>query len=236
MIVLAACIAAPFGMAIWTASHPPQSPGQRTASKNNKRTATKTIEERHEATEEAIATYTLWLMAFTGILAIATAGLGGLNFFQVRLARAEFISTHRPKLRIRRIFPITPFAANEAPRIRILAANIGDTKATVFEFGCEIYTDVNHLPGAIPAPIAALEVPPGKQISIEFTGGAVLDFATADAARDGWIFVVGIINYADDQGVVRSTAFARRYSSSRNRFIPVADDYPESDREYEDWT
>jgi hypothetical protein len=187
-----------------------------------------------ETPEQAIARYNYWLTWVTFILAVATAGLGGIGIFQIRLARAEFIASHRPRLRIRRIFPIAPFRFNEAPRIRILAANIGDTAANVFEYGWEIYTDIYYTPPALPIPFPqSLKVPPGKQINIDFVGPVALTAENATAALDGWIFIVGIINYMDDQGIIRATSFARRYSTQHNRFVPVGHEHRESDREYE---
>lgn len=170
---------------------------------------------------------------FTYTLYTTSAEQARLTRESIDLARKEFISTHRPKLRIRRIFPLAPFAENEVPRLRLLAANIGDTKASIIEYGWEIYTDRDYTPAATPIPRGAWEVPAGKQISIDFTGATVLDFVTASNARDGWIYIVGVINYADDEGVVRTTAFARRFSSDRGRFVPLDDDQKESDREYE---
>jgi hypothetical protein len=78
-------------------SHPPYAPSQSATTKDNDKTSAKTIEERHEATEEAIADYTLSLMAFTGILAVATGGLGALNSFKFGSLAASLILLIVPK-------------------------------------------------------------------------------------------------------------------------------------------
>ena len=73
-----------------------------------------------ENPEEAIARYNGWLTIFTGILAgftavlaIATVALGAMNFFQLKLARAEFASSHRPKIRIKHVWLVT-LGSNQA--------------------------------------------------------------------------------------------------------------------------
>ena len=184
--------------------------------------------------EAVVAAFTAVLAVFTGRLWISTEKLWKSANETAELARKEFISTHRPQIRIRRIFPITPFAANAAPQIRILAANIGTTDATVFEIGWDIYTDMDAIPEATPTPNPApWKIPPGKQASIDIVAPNPLTGEQAAYAREGWIFIVGIINYWDDQGAVRATSFARQFSTRRNRFIPVDDLHRESDREYE---
>ena len=68
-------------------------------------------QSQKESAEEAIARYNWWLTLFTAILAVATVGLGsatvGLYFAgrnQLQLARNEFLSTHRPELRLKHIW------------------------------------------------------------------------------------------------------------------------------------
>src|SRR3984893_11467849 len=68
--------------------------------------------------------------------------MGGLSIKKtVDLARAEFISTHRPKIRIRRISPIGKLLPNTRTNLTIEAANIGDSKATITEIGFDIYIE-----------------------------------------------------------------------------------------------
>lgn len=50
---------------------------QRNAQRQYPSASTQSPEERHQATEQALAEYTKWLMLFTGVMAIATIGLGG---------------------------------------------------------------------------------------------------------------------------------------------------------------
>jgi hypothetical protein len=47
-----------------------------TATQHEHRTASETTKSKKDESDEALAYYTLWLMAFTGVLAFATVGLG----------------------------------------------------------------------------------------------------------------------------------------------------------------
>jgi len=130
VIAALVCIAIAIG---WYASHPPQSPSQRAAAEY---THQPNYQTQKENPEEAIARYNQWLTIFTGILAgftailaVATVGLGAMNFFQLRLARAEFISTHRPKLIVRQFVFMQPLP-DQVLKVEFSIINIGDTEAT----------------------------------------------------------------------------------------------------------
>ena len=60
--------------------HAPHTPSQRAAAENRHKTNYATAEERQQVIEGAIANYNLGLMVFTGLLFIATTGLGIMNF------------------------------------------------------------------------------------------------------------------------------------------------------------
>jgi hypothetical protein len=64
---------------------------------------------------DPVAYFTIWLVAFTGILAVSTIvlwwstrGLLRVTSESVKLARDEFLSTHRPKIRIQAVFLRAP--------------------------------------------------------------------------------------------------------------------------------
>lgn len=190
-------------------------------------------ETRRDCTDEAIARYTYWLAIVTCILAVATIGLGVGTFFQIRFARAEYISTHRPVLRLRRIFP-PDLIPGQPFGVQIIIGNIGDTPATIYQIGCAFYFD-NFAPDASPRDYPnPLPIPAGLQ-SIITINHAPLDEAQIDAIELGtaeWR-MVGIINYRDDNNIVRCTSFARKYKPSLRRFDPLRKKDPEGDREYE---
>src|SRR5262249_33108799 len=145
-------------------------------------------------------------------------------------ANREFGATHRPKIRIRRIFLLENLEAGKRPKICILAANIGATDATLVELGWGISTSTEYPPDASPSPLLQpMKIIPGKQAKIDVEGAEALGAMDLIAANDGFFYIVGVINYTDDQKNLRATSFARRYSETRRRFVVVADDHPESD-------
>lgn len=239
VIALAICFVVAIGGEVWEASHPPQSLNQNTATTQRSNTDN---QFQKESTEEAIARYSEWLTIFTGvlaaftaILAVATVGLGIMNFFQLRLSRAEFIATHRPKIRVRRIIPTGALLPDAEINLIIEAANIGDTAATIIEIGMDVYiagTPFNAIPRPYPNfPPAG----PGKEARTTFATRRMLSEADIDAIEVGtaeWR-LLGIINYTDDNGVMRSTSLARVYNRAMGRFIPVTEHDPDTDREFE---
>jgi hypothetical protein len=77
VIALAVLFVTGFGVEVWRASDIPHaSINQNAPAQKKNKARSETIEERHQATEEAIAYYNKWLMFFTAVLAIATLGLG----------------------------------------------------------------------------------------------------------------------------------------------------------------
>jgi hypothetical protein len=180
---------------------------------------------------------------FTFVLSISTIGLWavtvGLYFAgerQLKLARLEFISTHRPRLRIRRIIPVRPFLPDNRIAAVIEVANVGDSDATVTSSGVDVYLFGGHFDAR---PISYADLPPiptGMQANLSVIGNKVFTEAEIDAIETGvaWLRVLGIVTYADANETKRGTSFARVYDRSLHRFVQVPHDDPESDREYED--
>jgi hypothetical protein len=109
----------------------------------------KSFKEREQTTNEALADYTKWLMRYTGLLFLATLGMGiaTLGLYasgqdQIRLAREEFLSTHRPKLVIRNVHIVREHIAGwpvgSSFGVRYDLVNVGDTPATIVGTTMEI--------------------------------------------------------------------------------------------------
>lgn len=241
IIALALCLAGAIGMEVWKASYSPQSPNQSAAAAKNDHTANpQTIEERHQATEEAIARYTLGLTIFTGILAFATAGLGAMNFFQVRLARAEYISSNRPRIVLRDVHLI-------AETIHYTLVNLGGTPATIIKSW--IFTEfVEKQTRFRPLWPAADD---GNPTRLRFDGGESKDlqhalpaetsfaikhpYAVEIAIEDkpgffGKIYFVGALIYEDDLGMKRRSRFRRLWNPNSLTFVRLI---PEEERDHE---
>ena len=63
----------------------------------------------------------------------------------------------------------------------------------------------------------------------------MLSEANIDAIETGiseWR-LLGIINYTDDNGIMRSTSFMRVYNRAMGRFVKVTEYDPDSDRDFE---
>jgi hypothetical protein len=70
-----------------------------TAAHQKQESANETTKSKKDETDEAIAFYTLWLMAFTGILAFATIGLGGATILLYATGEKQFKFAVRSAIR-----------------------------------------------------------------------------------------------------------------------------------------
>ena len=176
-----------------------------------------------------------WITVSTIITAIATVFIATFNFLlsrigkgqlteltrQVNLAREQFISAHRPRIRARG-FDIGDRDLPHGKPIRVvfIAQNIGETPAHLTELkGCI------HIARSATAPIPTrIEFPFHNFMSIALKGGEIealyvedgtttsQENATEIYAGDMPLFCIGVIIYTDDSGVQRETGFCRRFS------------------------
>ena len=84
------------------------------------------------------------MAAFTVALVFVTGGLIVVGIFQnrqlsrqIKLAREEFISTHRPRLIVRQ-FQVDPVVAGQPITVHLAMINIGDTDALPNLIACEV--------------------------------------------------------------------------------------------------
>jgi hypothetical protein len=119
--------------------------------------------------------------------------------------------------------------------MRILAANIGDTDAIIIQLGLSVYFQ-GAVADAPPVDVQTIRIRPGMQGQLDAEG--IVNLTQEEgwnfAQHRVWLRILGIINYRDERGIIRSTAFSRFYDHGMRRFVPVPNDDPESDREYED--
>jgi hypothetical protein len=86
-----------------------------------------TKESVQDIAAQAVAKYTEVLAWFTVVLAAVGLGQGCLIFWQGRLARREFISTHRPKLIVRQ-FQLDAPRPNQPITVHFSIINVGDKR------------------------------------------------------------------------------------------------------------
>jgi len=257
IIALVVCLAVAVVGEVWEPTHAPQSPHQNSAAQQNQQSA----ESAQERPEEVIARYNRYLAYFTAILAMATIGLGFGTICQIRLARADFIATHRPKIRIRRVVfkranTFQSAAIGTTFEGIMEVANIGSSRAIIKESDCRVLRTDRPLSLSDPYDIeekpqefAARAIEPGSAIRVNFesainitkntTGvfentsadNIISDIAVVSDSRTKLkIYVLGWVRYADENHIVRKTAFCRLYRESEGRFVRVYD----RDFEYED--
>jgi hypothetical protein len=193
-------------------------------------------ETPQEQSEETTADWTIVLGIFTGVLALISGIQGYLIYRQVNLGRDEFISSHRPKLRMR-LLRIDPPEAGKPFKIYFTLANIGDTKAEIKKVDVTINTVSQMITGEF-----EVTLPVGDIIlagdSVDLIGESAVKFTWGTPGKnwaEGRVSIVGTITYSDDMGINRRTGFYRECSSV-NRFN-IPDWFSEAQRrdfEYED--
>jgi hypothetical protein len=238
IIALTACFVGPFGIAIWEASHhPPQTPNQNGATYQEHGAANQSPNEKPD---KAIARYTKELAYFTAVLAIATIGLGIATIFQIRLARAEFLSTHRPRMRLKAIWLASAdgqtsnpaLRVNEPLVVRLDVVNFGNTTAfiTRLNLASVFVMRGGQLPQRPPYNepdgrgldfIPPVELNRGVTFTQAVSDGRILDALELRAIYNGnrILYFVGTIDYRDSMDNPMQTAFCRYL-----RFAPVPQD------------
>lgn len=140
---------------------------------HEQKAANETTKSKKDEADEAIAFYTLWLMAFTGILAIATIGLGGATLllyltgekqfrFAIRSSVRQLAATNKsikiseralteleaPVIQLKVVNPGLNLTDNEG-RFAFAFENHGRSPAHILEFAEDI---VAVAPGIFPPP------------------------------------------------------------------------------------
>lgn len=151
----------------------------------------------------------------------------------VRLAREEFISTHRPKIILRDAICTDNEIGNQIV-VSYTLVNIGETRARIVLWGAEVQLITNE----------AFDLPQTPSMAEgwhEGFGGAVLEpgeertgkhysichWRTDDGSRHGYeeqrrgLFFCGHLVYEDDRNIRRHTAFWRKYDLTTSRFYLV---------------
>jgi hypothetical protein len=200
---------------------------------------------------DAFAAFSTVLLAiFTGTLWWSTEKLWRASSRQLDLATAEFVSAHRPKLRIRNVILHSPLVAGEPLKIQCRIVNIGDTKTRIArnEFRVKVIPPVESgAPRKREPVIDAKEIGVGRIVP---AGGHLVLLATMDQAPydPAWqltfgdqTFLVGgharlslwiVVAHTDDNGVTRETAAYREWNYPDRGFTLPAE--PDPDYEYED--
>jgi hypothetical protein len=145
---------------------------------------------------------------------------------QATIAHQNYLQTHRPKLRVRNIvIKGSLFVMGFPVRGQFYIDNVGGTNATVEESHCEILWNVAGLPMERPYEGQGFGHEVKNFISkgtvIKGSVGTTAQFDTSPApyptieppgiTKQNRAFFMGWIDYRDDTGLLRRTAFCREF-------------------------
>lgn len=185
---------------------------------------------------DPVAYYTLWLTLFTGALAVVGIAQWGILGQQIALGRAEFNSTHRPRLIVRSVMPMLEGVSRNPVGQRCIMnfelANVGDTPARVVATAMSIrYLSDGSLTMQGLPPVGKFAAPGHDQISLAPGEARSLWYGNPEATFSAemfgryWaglgLFFVGHILYVSDAGVIRRTSFCRRHGGERGYWPPA---------------
>jgi hypothetical protein len=175
-------------------------------------------------------------LAFIGAIQIIVFGYQGIQLGKtVTLGQREFVATHRPRIRIRRIGDIGIKSGHQVTA-KIEAANTGETKASVFEIGFDIFINGSAF-SAVPIKLGnAIDVITGKQADIAVRGGLPLSQTDINNIFIGAaeLCILCIIRYKDDLGIDRQTSVFRIYNAIHRKFMPAPPVHEYAEWDYED--
>jgi hypothetical protein len=185
----------------------------------------------HNGLITAIAT--VFIAAYTIVLARVSRMQAGFIAAQVRLAREEFITTHRPKIIVRAFQMMNPdFGAGDRPRFIFIAQNIGDTQARITEVRSATLVLQNN--ERIPNDLAFPHHEPfnvvlrsGQKEVFPGNGGVPLvgEEHMQVFADTHMLLCLGTLTYVDDLGTERETGFCRRYRNQSRQWEGLSSEY-----------
>lgn len=196
--------------------------------------ANKQPEEGREDPAGALARYTFWLTVFTFILAAATIGLGVATVCLYMLARLEFISSHRPLMKVKLVELVE--IENEWAGVAFTVVNVGSTDAHVTGscakadlFGESDWPHPNDY--GVDNVIPPRRFAPGATETYRIATNEPIGYLqlAADRSFDHPLALrfYGYIVYNDKTGITRTTYFCRAYNDRFDRFDSV--DRPDYD-------
>lgn len=216
---------------------------QQDAEPKEKTSEAKAAEEK-EKTDRLLAEYTFWLMLFTGVLAVATVGLGIATYGlyatgekQIRLIREGFNATHRPRIGIRSVHTLT---RDKEGFLAFVYVNRGIGIAKITQIGCAVILGefIRTAPAFEIKDIPGMELASGDSTiyeyiphnAAEFSFGRGFETNADPTAIPFTAFFVGLVTYEDSEGRRRETGFCRKNAPGTDLWEVVEN----SPYEYED--
>jgi hypothetical protein len=194
-------------------------------------------EKEQKDTNDTRLVWFTGLLACIGFLQLLVFGWQGIQLKRTvtaakeatKLARDEFVATHRPKIIVHGM-DAKLAGEGELRHVNFRYVNAGDTDAFVTSIASHIlWTKHSMVPAGIELkrhevikdPIL---LPSGKN-GFAITSDEVNFVTLVRSGRAGHdiAFCVGVVVYRDTNGVERRTGFCRRYDSDRERWLKVED-------------
>ena len=167
-----------------------------------------------------LAQFTEWLAWVTFILIVVGIGQGVQLANSVRLARDEFLSTHRPRVRIKHLWPASDIWNGQEIVLNLAVVNTGIVEATLNTTGIRLVI----VAAEQPIPFDP-NIPNAPGINIGGSKLATGVWLTINGLRDGTrltdqqvidieaglskLYCVGFISYLDAANKMRITGFCR---------------------------
>jgi hypothetical protein len=166
----------------------------------------------------------------TFMLAIAAFWTARIVLAQVRLARQEFLSTHRPKLRVRKV-SLYPLVDGAPVTVQYEIANIGDTDAILTFADVKVGARSRNYFGK-GGHMGSDLIQPGARLTVRFDTSLMW---RGDPYSRYDLTIWGEVNYRDASKIERRTEFERfpdMSSDATNQYMRAKE--PNPDYEYED--
>jgi hypothetical protein len=217
------------------------------------RSALDWLAHRDSAFWTAVAAAFIALFAFT-LWRTASGQLRHLRT-SLKFARDEFISTHRPILRIRNVALAHSTPVGNRPGINLIEenfpivgtleiVNVGETTATVVQSHCEAIAreevGLPEKPAAVtPNDFAgSVKLKPAIPQTFKFQSISVMGDNAGlyrNLPEEGHrIFAIGWVRYVDERGTMRRTEFCRFYGVAKGERFPRFHKIDDADYDYED--
>jgi hypothetical protein len=210
----------------------------------------------HDYRDEITASSTAIIAVFTAILGVFTVRLARSTTVAAdaaskatKTAQAEFVASHRPKLRIRNIVVNPPrtvdgrelalFAPGHVVSGQFFIANVGGSRADILDGHCTVFWSREGLPMRRPyeggednLQAVGRTLLSGQSTTALFRSDGPIDADVAQTVGRNIVqgfrlYVMGWVTYADRNNDVWRTGFCREFMPtggfSLSRFFPVND-------------
>ena len=173
-----------------------------------------------KSSEFVIAVFTIVLSVATVLLVVVGTWQGRHLRRSVDLAREEFISTHRPNIRVKHVLLTSGLWKDACIEIELVIVNCGSTTADITE--CNIATLIHRAGVSLPARPAFSRPRVIFPSKTDLESGITMDLPRliddhplSDAENTGIrdltrrLYCYGYVDYSDDVGKRRRTSFCR---------------------------